>query len=558
MIQYMVDGAVDAAYRDTRLIALLKKKASTLNTTPTLPVGSPGPHHVLLVMITQLHWNDVQLRATRKTTASVFQSKLSDFISGVFDAEVEALSMYLLQPGLITSPFDPDYDESIESKEMEHRESLRPAHDLERVLEASLSTLEGVNGCLWLRTWVGRDGALQADVTLSVEYDPYEDENYHTWCRLKSMIHGVFQSHGIRHHYVDIQVLSDRRPGGRKSSQRGRGHAGNLMEGYDLVLQDVESQVKKIQGAWRRYQLRRTIVNRIQQLGDGTYDSDTMILVVQKAVIIQSWWRKIMGELKEARMEILIQKWTSTGENESLQPMWYDRLRSFPLFIQAPELLEKIVSELDWEIMDPGVPILQKGQPAKELYWLIDGRVSVLPQPFLELDEPQAGLLNAVSHGLHPFDVNVEELSFVVRLKQRYWDRALSDLPHMATYIEDYGVPVPFYLQRHGNMMHELSAAEYRLWIQLDSCEEHWERMHVARQWVDKAYTIKALCNLTAWYSPVLCLAARTGDSDLLTYFVDLGAEIDREAQDRSLRMIALQNGQDQFATWMQEHLPGT
>jgi hypothetical protein len=558
MIQYVLDGAADSAYRDTRLIALLVKNASVLNKTPTLSAGPPGPHHALLVMVLQMHWNDEQLRATRNTLANASSSTLPEAVAGVIDTDIRAICLSLLQPGLTSAPFEPDFDEGANPEESGKTDISRPALDLERTLENSISALDGVNGCLWLRTWIEGDGAIQADCTLSIDYDPYDDEFTDHWRKLKAQVDDVFRSHGIRRHYIDLEVLSDRHlREARKRLQR-TSLPRNLIEGHYIRFQDRELQVRRIWEAWQGYRLRRIITHRIQRRKSATYHIDNSIIVAHKAIMIQRWWRRLMGKFKEAKLETFIKKWMSAGGHESKRPLWYDRLSAFTLFVEAPEILERIISELDWEVADPETPILQKGETVKELYWLIEGVISVRPQPAWKLGGSHAGLLNAVSKGPHPFDVAVKEISFIVRLKQRYWDRALKSLPYLETYIEDYGVPIPFYLEQHGTGFEELRAAEFRLWSQLDSCEEPWERLREARRWTDlnEAFTFRDICGLTTLYSPVLYLTARTGDCDLLTFFLNLGAKINRETQDRSLKAIALQNGQLNFAAWVQQQFP--
>lgn len=569
MIQYILDGAVDCAYRDTRLIALLVDKVSKLHKTPTISEGSVGPYEVLLVIVLQLHWDDDQLRATRKTVANVSSSSLSNVVANVLDVDIQVFCASLLQPGLTSAPFDPDIDQRAEAGKPERKEVVRLALDFEWTLETSSSAIRGVNGCLWLRSWIEEDGTIEADCMLSIDYDPYVDENISRWRHLKTKLEDVFGSYGVRHYRIDLQVLPDgpdRQSGDPGERLHGRHRAGNLFEGVDIAFPSRNLQAKKIWRAWQSYLLRRTIAHRAQQRNRAACDHDAkiddVVAVSRKFTKAQPYWGRLMVEIREARVEALIKKWTSEDDEDEFSSMkqpWYERLSAFPLFVQAPEILEKVLAELDWEVLDPNTPLLTKDETAKDLYWLIEGEIFVSPQPPWKLQQTGAGLLNAVCGKPHPFYVAADDFSFIVRLRQRDWTRALMSLPHLETYIEDYGVPMPFYLQRHGPDFLNIQAAEFRLWTQLDSCEEPGQRRHVAKQWgnLTDTFTAGGIWDLTAYYSSVLCLAARTGDWNLLIIFVNLGAKVDREAQGRTLQAIALQNGQSHFAAMTQEQFLG-
>ena len=337
-LQHVIDGALDSARRDACLLISMAERASKMAFPPLLQ-GSPGPYHILLIIILQLHWDDSRLRAIRNSVVEITGTSLNDLLNNVVDADVRAYCLALLQPRLTNAPFDPDGGEAAEETEEGWKELPRPALALEQTLERSISALGGVDVCLWLRTWIKTEGLLRADCTLHIQYDPYQGEGPARWRALQAEINDKFEQHGVKHYNIDLQVPADNNSSEVRPQLLDKSRSRHGFEGYDLVFQGIESQVTRIQRAWRRHQLRKTILQRRKQRTDPQERCNDSIVMVQKVVIIQRWWRKLKEEIEEDGVEALIQRWTSIGKNNPMRPAWFNSLSTLSLFVQAHIML---------------------------------------------------------------------------------------------------------------------------------------------------------------------------------------------------------------------------
>lgn len=308
----------------------------------------------------------------------------------------------------------------------------------------------------------------------------------------------------------------------------------------------IRNYITKIQRAWRRHKLHQIIKRKSWPNYAGEQRRDI-------ATFVHCAWP---GRITDCVKLNLINKWTRVCGVDPIQFAWHNHLSTFPLFFYVSSLLESMKPYLEWSVIDAGMSVLVRGKATDQMYWLIEGAISVFPYPPWGTGDPQTGLLNLSRNDTEPYEVKTEATSFVAHLPKSLWNHKLEHLHHyynVRAYLLDYGDPIPFYLEQNGSDWTAVKMKEYELWKELHICVTPEDRARAARRWLSTGITIFQACEIRDSYSPLLNLAARLGDTVLLTILLDLGGSVDREDQDRSLKNIAARHGQSAFVLWIDE-----